>query len=230
MAAGRITAQYYETGQDPASIRWDQIRTEHYRIIYPRDFSEMAQKYAILLEESFSNVSQLYQGVNVNIPVIMHNHSMQSNGYVTWAPRRMELYPLPGQTTLPSDPAALLAMHEAVHVTQLGSLNRGVTRFLSLLFGEQIIGVNALMIPSWAFEGDAVYAETLFTPAGRGRSNVFLQRARALTLSENGIYGYDKLLSGSYRDFTPDQYVFGYLMMNKASVDAQTSCLPLKRV
>jgi len=214
MAAGRITAQYYETGQDPASIRWDQIRTEHYRIIYPRDFSEMAKKYAVLLEESFSSVSQLYQGVKVNIPVIIHNHSMKSNGYVTWAPRRMELYPLPGQTNLPSDPAALLAMHEAVHVTQLGSLNRGVTRFLSLLFGEQIIGVNALMIPSWAFEGDAVYAETLFTPAGRGRSNVFLQRARALTLSENGIYGYDKLLSGSYRDFTPDQYVFGYLMMN----------------
>ncbi|MCI0522440.1 MAG: hypothetical protein L0Y37_02180 [Bacteroidales bacterium] len=214
LAAGRMTAQYYETGQDPASLRWDQIRTEHFRIIYPRDFNEMARRYAVLLEESFSRVSNLYPEVKVNIPVIMHNHSMESNGYVIWAPRRMELYPLPGQTNLPSDPAGLLAMHEAVHVAQLASLNKGVTRFLSLLLGEQIIGANALMIPSWAFEGDAVYAETLFTPAGRGRSNVFLQRARALTLSQQGIYGYDKLLSGSYRDFTPDHYVFGYLMMN----------------
>ncbi|MEZ4996199.1 MAG: hypothetical protein R2758_01535 [Bacteroidales bacterium] len=34
----RAGAQYYETGQDPASFRWLQIRTPNFRVIYPDDF------------------------------------------------------------------------------------------------------------------------------------------------------------------------------------------------
>ncbi len=211
----RAGAQYYDTGQDPASLRWLQIRTPHFRVIYPDDFGEEAGRYARLLEESFEKLSVLYPGVKTNIPVIIHNHSMQSNGYVSWAPRRMELYPLPGQDNLPMYPAAQLAVHETTHVLQLGSLNsRGFGRALRYLIGEQVVGLSALEIPSWAFEGDAVYAETATGLSGRGRSNTFIRGARALTLRPEGSYGYDKMLSGSYKNFTPDHYVFGYLMMN----------------
>jgi hypothetical protein len=211
----RAGAQYYETGQDPASFRWLQIRTPHFRVIYPDDFGEEAGRYARLLEESFEKLSVLYPGVKTNIPVIIHNHSMQSNGYVSWAPRRMELYPLPGQDNLPMHPASQLAVHEATHVLQRGSLNsRGFGRALRYLLGEQAVGLSALEIPSWAFEGDAVYAETASGLSGRGRSNTFIRGARALTLRPEGSYSYDKMLSGSYRNFTPDHYVFGYLMMN----------------
>ncbi|MCK7535208.1 MAG: hypothetical protein MZV63_31595 [Marinilabiliales bacterium] len=66
---------------------------------------------------------------------------MQSNGYVSWAPRRMELYPLPGQDNLPMWPAEQLAVHEAAHVLQLSSLNRtGLARALWYLLGEQSVG------------------------------------------------------------------------------------------
>lgn len=211
----RAGAQYYETGQDPASFRWLQIRTPNFRVIYPDDFGEEARRYARLLQESFDKLSVLYPGVKKNIPVIIHNHSMQSNGYVSWAPRRMELYPLPGQDNLPMDPAAQLAVHEATHVLQLGSLNsRGLGRVVSWLLGEQAVGLSALQIPNWAFEGDAVYAETATGLSGRGRSNTFVKGAKALAASPGGIYKYDKMLAGSYRHFTPDHYVFGYLMMN----------------
>ncbi len=211
----RAGAQYYDTGQDPASLRWLQIRTPHFRIIYPDDFGGEAFRYARLLEESFEKLSVLYPGVRTNIPVIIHNHSMQSNGYVSWAPRRMELYPLPGQDNLPMHPAAQLAVHETVHMLQLGSLNsRGFGRALRFILGEHAVGLSAVMIPLWAFEGDAVYAETATTPSGRGRSNAFIRGAMALSLKPGGIYGYDKMLSGSYRNFTPNHYVFGYLMMN----------------
>ena len=210
----RLAAQYYVTGQDPASLQWDQIRTRHFRVIYPRSFSAEAEKYVRLLEESYIKVSALYPDLKTNIPVIIHSYSMESNGYVSWAPRRMELYPLPGQDNLPMDPAEQLTIHETTHVFQLASLNRGISRVMSILLGEQIVGLNALTIPSWAFEGDAVYAETSLTSSGRGRSNAFLQGARALSQSPGGIYGYDKMLSGSFKDFTPDHYVFGYLMMN----------------
>jgi len=211
----RAGAQYYDTGQDPASLRWLQIRTPHFRVIYPDDFGEEAGRYARLLEESFEKLSVIYPGVKTNIPVIIHNHSMQSNGYVSWAPRRMELYPLPGQDNLPMHPAAQLAVHETTHVLQLGSLNsRGFGRALRFLIGEQAVGLSALEIPSWAFEGDAIYAETASGLSGRGRSNTFIRGAMALTLRPEGTYGYDKMLSGSYRNFTPDHYIFGYLMMN----------------
>ena len=208
-------AQYYDTGQDPASLKWLQIRTPHFRVIYPEDFSDGAELYARLLEQSYDRLSALYPEVKTRIPVIIHSHSMQSNGYVSWAPRRMELYPLPGQDNLPTLPAEHLAIHETTHVLQLASLNRkGAGKILSYILGEQAVGLSALQIPTWAFEGEAVYAETITGLSGRGRSNIFMQGARALTIKPQGIYSYDKMLAGSYRNFTPDHYVFGYLMMN----------------
>ncbi len=211
----RAGAQYYDTGQDPASLKWRQIHTPHFRVIFPEDFTAGAEEYAQLLEQSFSRLSPLYPDGKTKIPVIIHNHSMTSNGYVSWAPRRMELFPLPGQDNLPMLPAEQLAVHETTHVLQLSSLNRkGLGRAVWFLLGEQSVGLSALEIPNWAFEGDAVYAETVTGLSGRGRSNVFTQRARALVTSPQGIYNYDKMISGSYRNFTPDHYVFGYLMMN----------------
>lgn len=211
----RAGAQYYETGQDPASLKWLQIKTPHFRVIYPDNFNAEAVRYARFLEEAYDTLSVLYPYGKTRIPVIIHNYSMESNGYVTWAPRRMELFPLPGQENMPADPAKLLAVHETTHVLQLSSLNKkGFGRALGYLFGEQIVALSALEIPQWAFEGDAVYAETVTGLSGRGRSNAFMQEARALAASPGGIYGYDKMIDGSYRDFTPNHYVFGYLMMN----------------
>jgi len=215
ITATSAVAQYYDTGQDPASLRWRQIRTPHFRVIFPGDFSAGAAEYARLLEDSYSRLSHLYPDVNISVPVIIHSHSMLSNGYVSWAPRRMELYPLPGQDNLPMSPARQLAVHETAHVLQLASLNRkGLGRAVWYLLGEQAVGLSAVEIPMWAFEGDAVYAETVTGPSGRGRSNAFIQEARALAAGPGGIYGYDKMLAGSYRNFTPDYYVYGYLMMN----------------
>jgi hypothetical protein len=216
MPVVKAGAQYYDTGQDPASLRWNQIVTPHFRVIYPEDFGITALKYARLLEESYGKLSGLYPGGKARMPVIIHSHSMESNGYVSWAPRRMELYPFPGNDNLPEDPAGQLTVHETAHVLQLSSLNRkGFGNVLRYVFGEQAAGLAALELPSWALEGDAVYAETVTGFSGRGRSNVFMQGARALVTRPRGIYGYDKMLSGSYRDFTPDHYVFGYLMMNR---------------
>ena len=211
----RAGAQYYDTGQDPASLKWSQIQTPHFRVIYPDNFNAEAQKYARLLEESYSELSVLYPLGKTHMPVIIHNYSMESNGYVTWAPRRMELFPLPGQDQLPMDPAKQLVVHETAHVLQLSSLNKkGFGKILGYIFGEQIIALSVLEIPQWALEGDAVYAETVTGLSGRGRSNAFTQEARALAATPDGIYNYDKMLSGSYKDFTPNHYVFGYLMMN----------------
>ena len=215
LTLARAGAQYYDTGQDPASLKWLQIKTTHFRIIFPTDFGSEATRYARLLEKSYGKLSVLYPAVRTKIPVIIHNHSMQSNGYVSWAPRRMELFPLPGQDNLPMHPARQLTVHETAHVLQLGSLNgKGLGRALTWIIGEQAVGLAAVEVPTWAFEGDAVWAETASGLSGRGRSNVFIRGARALAEEPKGLYSYDKMLSGSYRNFTPDHYVFGYLMIN----------------
>lgn len=207
--------QYYDTGQDPASLRWLQIRTPHFRVIYPSDFGDNGSLYARYLEESFEKLSPLFPGVRRKMPVIIHNHSMQSNGYVTWAPRRMELYPLPGQDNLPASPQRQLSVHETAHFMQISSLERwGKAGFLRYIMGEQAVVLDLLPLPLWALEGDAVYAETATGLSGRGRSNAFIRSARALAARPEGIWRYDKMLSGSFRDFTPDHYIFGYLMMN----------------
>ena len=210
-----VVAQYYESGQDPASLKWRQINTEHFRVIFPEDFLSGAQEYTRFLEMSFDTLSVLYPVSGARLPVVIHNHSMESNGFVFWAPRRMELFPLPGQDNLPASPAWQLSVHETVHMLQLYSLNRrGFGLVMKYLLGEQAMGLNILTIPMWAIEGDAVYAETATGLSGRGRSNSFTQGARALVTSPGGIYGYDKMIGESYKDFTPNYYVFGYLMMN----------------
>ena len=215
LTAINVTAQYYESGQDPASLKWRQINTEHFRVVFPEDFLSGAQKYARFLEMSFDTLSVLYPGVNARLPVVIHNHSMESNGFVFWAPRRMELFPLPGQVNLPGSPEWQLSVHETVHMLQLYSLNqRGFGLVMKYLVGEQAMGLDILTIPMWAIEGDAVYAETATGLSGRGSSNSFTQGARALATNHGGIYGYDKMIGESYKDFTPNYYVFGYLMMN----------------
>ena len=209
-----LLSQFYVTGQDPASIHWEQIETPHFRLIFPQSFSAKAAGYANLLEKSFLNASQLYPNINGKIPVIVHNYSMISNGYVAWAPKRIELYPFPGQTNLPDDPSQQLIMHEVTHVGEVSSLIRGETRFFSFLFGEQAIGAATSLLPMWSLEGDAVYSETLFSNTGRGRSISFMQGEKSICLDQSKVYGYSKMLFGSYNNFTPDHYVYGYLMMN----------------
>ncbi len=206
--------QFYSTGQDPSSLKWKQVETESFRLIFPESFSPRAAEYAQLLEQSLANARELYPGTRGRVPVIIHSYSMQSNGYLSWAPGRIELYPLPGQVNQPDDPSQLLIMHEVTHFAEISSLNYGFTRILNFCLGEQATGIAAATLPLWALEGDAVYAETRFSNSGRGRSNDFMSDAKAIALSSSGNYSYDKMLFGSYRDFTPDHYVFGYQMMN----------------
>lgn len=209
-----LLSQFYVTGQDPASISWKQIETPHFKLIFPESFTGKANTYANLLEKSFSNAHQLYPNISGKLPVIIHNYSMVSNGYVAWAPKRIELYPLPGQSNLPDDPSQQLIMHEVTHVGEISSLKKGDTRMLSFLFGEQAIGFASSLLPEWALEGDAVYSETLFSNSGRGRSHSFLQAEKSICLDQDKIYSYSKMLLGSYQNVTPDQYVYGYIMMN----------------
>lgn len=207
-----VSAQYYNTGQDPASVKWLQIKTGKFTVIYPEIYGSGGIRFAKDLEKAYSEISAFFPEKKLNIPVIIHNYTTQANGYVAWAPKRMEIYPTPDQNSLPIDNKRQLALHELTHVLQMQSLNSGFSKFMSFFFGQQFPGVITSFLPLWYMEGEAVFNESLFTESGRGRSPGFQSLLKAISIEKGKMYKYDKLLTGSYRDYTPDYYQFGYQM------------------
>ncbi|MBP1666895.1 MAG: hypothetical protein H6Q23_1755, partial [Bacteroidetes bacterium] len=205
-----LSAQFYNTGQDPAGIKWMQIKTDRFRIIFPEKYGSGGMEFARSLERAYSGMSSLYPAGKFRIPVIIHNYTTQSNGYVAWAPKRMEIYPTPEQNSIPLDNNMQLAFHELTHVLQMETLNSGFTGAMSILLGQQFPGVVSALVPLWFMEGDAVYNESLFSGSGRGKSASFQKYLKAISVEKGKMYKYDKLLNGSYRNFVPDHYQTGY--------------------
>ncbi|MCE5345985.1 MAG: hypothetical protein LLG13_06825 [Bacteroidales bacterium] len=215
--------QYYETGQDPSSIKWKQIKTARFRVIYPERYDSGGISFAKSLDEAYSKIVSIYPGKRFKIPVIIHNYTVRSNGYVAWAPRRIELYPTPEQNAIPLDPEKQLAIHELTHVFQMESLNKKFSGAMEMIFGEQFPGVIASLLPLWFFEGDAVFAESVLTESGRGRTPSFQKQLKAISVENGSMYNYDKIVNGSYKDFVPDHYETGYQMVTwaRAKYDPQ---------
>jgi WD40-like Beta Propeller Repeat. len=208
-----INAQYYDTGQDPWNLKWMQIKTGKYTVIYPEKYGSEGIEFAKSLNMANSALGSLFPEKKFRLPVVIHNFTVESNGYVAWAPKRMEIFPTPEQNTIPLDPRSQLTLHELAHVMQMEALNSGTIKVLSYFFGQQITGAAASLLPLWFMEGDAVFSETVLSGSGRGRSPDFQKKLKAIAIEKNHFYKYDKMVCGSFRDYTPDHYQFGYQMV-----------------
>ncbi|MFL5728212.1 MAG: hypothetical protein ACJ75J_01890 [Cytophagaceae bacterium] len=210
------SAQYFISGQDPSKIKWDQINSENFQIIYPHNFRAEAQRLANSLEAAHIYNTHTLKIKPKKISVILHNFSSVSNAFVAWAPKRSEFYTIPPQDIYPQDWLNQLALHEYRHVVQLSKMYQGFTKILYFVFGEQAMaGVMGLYVPFWFLEGDAVCAETALSHTGRGRLPEFSMPLRAQVLQRK-IYPYEKAVFGSYRDFVPDHYILGYQLVANA--------------
>jgi hypothetical protein len=209
-------SQYYNTGQDPSSVKWLQIKTDRFRVIYPESYGYEGVQFARSLDDSYEKLSSLFPERKFRIPVVIHNYTTESNGYVVWAPRRMEIYPTPEQNSIPLDTRSQLTIHELTHVLQLVSLNQGFSKAMSLFLGEQFTGIISVLMPLWFFEGNAVFSETILTESGRGRSPSFLQDFKALALENDKMYKYDMIVNDSYKEYVPNHYKSGYQMVTYA--------------
>lgn len=207
-----VHGQFYTTGQDPASLRWRQIQTPHFQVIFPRNFEDKARYVANMLEYAYGRADRSLDHEPRKTSVIIHNRSVISNGFVAPAPHRMELFSTPPQDNLDMPWLEHLAIHEYRHVVQIDKLDQGLTRLLGYIFGQQANAVVAGMMPMWYYEGDAVIAETALTSDGRGRSPSFTREIRTWLADTIPPFSFDKMLLGSYRDKTPDHYQLGYHM------------------
>ena len=90
---------------------------------------------------------------------------------------------------------------------------RGINKILHTIFGEEFWGGSfGLVVPDWFLEGDAVYAETKYSNAGRGRMANFSMPYRALSFYSKS-WNYPQVRNGSFKKLLPNQYVFGYPMV-----------------
>jgi len=205
-----VDGQYFSSGQDPAGTRWNMIKTEHVKVIFPVEYVNRAQYLANILDTVYAHEHQNFKIKPRCIPVVIHPYSVTSNAFVGWAPRRMEFFTIPPGDGYAQPWFQQLGLHEYRHVVQISQMVQGVTRLLSYFTGQQgPVGVFGTYVPFWFIEGDAVFAETYFSETGRGRMPSFTMPLRA-QIETKGIYSYDKAVLGSYKDFVPDRYILGY--------------------
>lgn len=206
-----------EFGGFPPSTKWKQINSDTVRVIFTQGAEWQAQRIATLIHKTASDTSLALGNRLRKINVLLQSKTTLANGYVALAPFRSEFFLVPGTNAfdfgnLPWYEA--LAIHEYRHVHQYNNFRNGISKVMSLIFGEQGQALaNALTIPDWFFEGDAVHAETALTSQGRGRLPYFLSGYNSLWL-EGKNYNWQKLRNGSLKDYVPHHYQLGYLMNN----------------
>ncbi len=207
------SAQFYSTGQDPFSTSWEQINTAHFKIIYPKEFYKESNRLANILDYSYEHITKSLDSRPGKVPVILHNSSVLSNGYVSWAPKRMEFITTPPHDIYGEDWLEQLALHEFRHIAQVNKLNQGFTRILTLAFGQQATAALVGYLPLWFLEGDAVVTETALSSTGRGRLPSFEMKLRAIVTESESKISYDRMYFGSFREYIPDYYHSGYFMV-----------------
>jgi hypothetical protein len=204
-------------GGNPPSIHWKQINTDTARIIFPEGNDSTAQRVSNIVHWlAKNNPAPLGSRVR-KVNIVLQTQTTISNGYVSLAPFRSEFYLTPsldnfdiGSINWPEE----LAVHEFRHVEQFNNFRNGISKLAYYLFGEEglLVAMNAA-VPDWFFEGDAVYNETITTNQGRGRVAFFLNQYKSLW-QYNKNYSWMKLRNNSMKDYVPNHYPLGYLMVN----------------
>ena len=219
MACGKANAQFSLTGNDPAAMRWRQMETENFKLIFPKGEDSLARVYGVELEHARLRIAKssgylIGQSYKAKMPVVLHSRYVLPNASVTWAPKRMDIFTVND----PYSPTAMpwvrnLAIHEGRHAAQMQFGAAGGNKVLHWIFGEMAAGSFAGIYPGPAFlEGDAVVAETALSRSGRGRQADFLEYMRP-AFDCGDWRDYYRWFYGSQKRYTPDYYRVGYMLI-----------------
>jgi hypothetical protein len=202
---------------NPPSLKWYQINTPNFKVLYPKGFEVQAQRMANTLEQIRTPEAASMGVKPKKISIILQNQSSISNAFVTLAPRRSEFYTMPTQNynfVGNNDWLTMLASHEYRHIAQFQRSITGFNRAVYGIFGQQAsAGMAFAAAPQWFWEGDAVATETAFTHSGRGRIPNFDLVFRT-NLLEGRTFNYHKQYLRSYKNNIPNHYVLGYHLVS----------------
>ncbi len=199
------------------SVKWYQLNSPNFRLLYPQGFETQAQRMANTLERIREPEAKTIGTLPRKISIILQSQSALSNAFVTITPRRAEFYAMPSQNynfTGNNDWLNLLATHEYRHMAQFQHATRGLNKVVQYVFGYNVLaGLAYVGAPQWFWEGDAVATETAFTQSGRGRIPNFDLVLRT-NLQEGRVFNYHKQYLRSYKNNINDHYVLGYNMVS----------------
>lgn len=205
-------AQYFTWGASPSSIKWNQLRTDSIKLIYPTYWEQNAHRALSLFDTIRPYISHGYSRGPARTPVIMQTQNMISNGVVSYVPKRIELMSFPGVDGFAEPWLKQLIAHEYRHSVQFHNINRSTIKALSIILGEQGFMIGSVVLPAWFMEGDAVMAETQMTTYGRALQPSFSMEFRALGRIDTPKWQIDRWFCGSYRYHIPNHYKLGYQM------------------
>ncbi|MEO8885556.1 MAG: hypothetical protein ABI367_05795 [Mucilaginibacter sp.] len=214
VAAAIVKAQQF--GGNPPSIKWKQVNIPAAKVIFPAGMDSTGLRVADIINRMNPAIKSSIGNKQKQISIVLQNQTTIANGYVSLAPFRSEFYLTPEQNNMELGSLPWpdqLAIHEFRHVQQYNNFNVGLSKALGVVFGEGGRAIaNSAAIPDWFFEGDAVFNETLVSQQGRGRLPDFLNGYRALWAAGKD-YSWMKLRNGSYKDYTPNWYPTGYMLV-----------------
>jgi hypothetical protein len=214
MYVGQLCAQ--RLGLLPACTKWHQLRHDSLRILYPEGQEIAAARAATIMLKLAKADPIVHNGRYKPITILLQPQTNISNGYVGLAPYKSEFYLQPHENpfVLGSLPwTDLLSLHEYRHVQQLNAAKNGFTNIMRVIFGDLVFsGLYNLSVPDWYREGDAVYTESKWSHQGRGRLSQFTLPFYLKAL-EGKPWNYYKVRNGSYREFIPDHYALGYMLV-----------------
>ena len=218
------SAQFNTAGNDPFKVRWMELSSENFRVVYPEGMDSLARVYARRLEtarimNSWSSGLLVGQSCSSKMPVVLHAYNSFPNASVAWAPKRMDMFTVPeayGPTPMPWEKE--LAIHEGRHAAQMQFGSIKVFRPLHFLTGELAAGALAGIFPGpMLLEGDAVVAETALSASGRGRQSTFLGYMMP-AFDCDDYRDYWQWVYGGQKDYAPDYYRAGYMLVAGARV------------
>lgn len=214
LAATHASAQYFSGGIDPYNLKWNSIKTDKYNLVFPDFYAPAAQQLSVLYDSIYYKGAYGLPLPSRPIPVVLHTQNLISNGLVSWAPKRIELYTNyePNQFATPW--MRQLLVHEYRHAVQISSMRQGLSKVVSYILGEQGLALCLLVLPKWFMEGDATVAETEMTTYGRGVQPSFTLEYRAYLAEDKRGFTQDKWVCGSYKDYIPDIYQYGYQIIS----------------
>ena len=200
----------------PAGTQWRQVNNDTVRVLFPKGLEQQALDVVTTIRALGLHTLPTIGDRVRKISIVLQPGTTVSNGYVGLGPRRSELLLTPRQN--PFELGSLpwhqyLTLHEYRHVQQYNNFRKGISKAFSILFGQDGLSLAAsAAVPNWFWEGDAVYQETLLSDQGRGRLPYFFNDFRSLWAADKQ-YSWMKLRNGSLRDFVPDHYRLGYLLV-----------------
>lgn len=175
-----VFGQIFSTAQNPLSVHWNAIESGGFKIIYPKELENDAQRMARTLPFIYPKVGLGLRQHKTSIPLLLQNQGTIANGFVQLGPKKSEFYTTPPQYFDSQDWLNNLAVHELRHIAQFDKLTGTKARPFPELVYFAYFGAG---IPIWFFEGDAVVNETALTESGRGRQPNWIMPYRT-SLSE----------------------------------------------